>query len=579
MRSESTRAFGHPKEINPILLRSDTATPGSMATKARVYSYLRFSDPKQAAGSSADRQLEYARRWASEHGMTLDSALSMQDEGLSAYHQRHVKRGALGVFLAAIDEGRIPSGSVLIVEGLDRLSRAEPIQAQAQLAQIINAGITVVTASDGREYNRAGLKAQPMDLVYSLLVMIRAHEESDTKSKRVRAAIHRQCQGWIAGTWRGVIRNGRDPHWLELTKPGEFKLVPERAEAVRLAVRMFREGNGAVTIMRALEEQRLQITNGGNPAGQLYKIVRNRALVGEKVLEVEGQEYRLPGYYPPLLTAEEFADLQHVAGQRIRRKGTSEIPSLIAGMRVTYCGYCGSAMVAQNLMNRGRRADGQPQHGHRRMICVGNSQGSGCAVSGSCSVVPIEHALMTFCADQMNLTRLHEGGNREASISGQLAVARAAVADTTAKIEKVTDALLSAAAGQAPAAFMRRARELEETLAGQQAEVDALEHELASAAATPPPALAQAWAELVEGVRALDYDARIKARQMVADTFERIAIYHRGIEPVQTRSWKGTIDLVLVAKRGSTRVLHVDRQTGEWRAGEELTTEALPAPL
>ncbi|MFD1691589.1 hypothetical protein ACFSHR_08620 [Azotobacter chroococcum] len=52
---------------------------------------------------------------------------------------------------------------MLIVEGLDRLSRAEPLQAQAQLAQIINAGITVVTASDGREYNREGLKAQPMD--------------------------------------------------------------------------------------------------------------------------------------------------------------------------------------------------------------------------------------------------------------------------------------------------------------------------------------------------------------------------------------------------------------------------------
>lgn len=94
----------------------------------------------------------------------------------------------------------MPAGSVLIVEGLDRLSRAEPRQAQAQLAQIVNAGITVVTASDGREYNRERLKAQPMDLVYSLLVMIRAHEESDTKSKRVKAAIRRQCQGWIAGS-------------------------------------------------------------------------------------------------------------------------------------------------------------------------------------------------------------------------------------------------------------------------------------------------------------------------------------------------------------------------------------------
>lgn len=79
--------------------------------------------------------------------MQLDAALSLRDEGPSAFHQRHIKQGALGVFLRAVEDGRIQSGSVLVVEGLDRLSRAEPIQAQAQLAQIINAGITVVTAS------------------------------------------------------------------------------------------------------------------------------------------------------------------------------------------------------------------------------------------------------------------------------------------------------------------------------------------------------------------------------------------------------------------------------------------------
>ena len=147
-----------------------------------VYSYMRFSDPRQAAGHSAERQAAYAARWAAEHGMVLDDSLSLRDEGLSAYHQQHVKSGALGAFLVAVEAGRIVPGSVLVVEGLDRLSRAEPIQAQAQLAQIVNAGITVVTASDGRANSRESLKAQPMDLVYSLLVMIRAHEESDTKA-------------------------------------------------------------------------------------------------------------------------------------------------------------------------------------------------------------------------------------------------------------------------------------------------------------------------------------------------------------------------------------------------------------
>ena len=110
---------------------------------ARVYSYLRFSDPRQSTGGSADRQLLYAQTWAAGRGLVLDESLSLRDEGLSAYHQQHVKQGALGAFLLAVSEGRIPEGSVLIVEGLDRLSRAEPIQAQAQLAQIINAGITV----------------------------------------------------------------------------------------------------------------------------------------------------------------------------------------------------------------------------------------------------------------------------------------------------------------------------------------------------------------------------------------------------------------------------------------------------
>lgn len=91
-------------------------------------------------------------------------------------------------------------------------------------------------------------------------------------------------------------------------------------------------------------------------------------------------------------------------------------------------------MVAQNLMNRGRREDGGPQHGHRRLICVGNSQGMGCAVAGSCSVVPIEHAIMSYCADQMNLARLFEGGDRSEALAGKLAIARARVADTTAKV-------------------------------------------------------------------------------------------------------------------------------------------------
>ncbi|MCI0146655.1 recombinase family protein [Paraburkholderia sediminicola] len=547
-----------------------------MTAKSRVYSYLRFSDPKQAAGSSADRQMEYANRWAAEHGMQLDEALSLRDEGLSAYHQRHVKQGALGVFLVAVDEGRIAPGSVLVVEGLDRLSRAEPIQAQAQLAQIINAGITVVTASDGREYNRERLKAQPMDLVYSLLVMIRAHEESDTKSKRVKAAIRRQCQGWLAGTFRGIIRNGKDPHWTRVIEGGRFELEPDRALAVRTMIDLFRQGHGAIHTIRLLDERGLSITNGGNQSPHLYKIIRNRALIGEKTLEVDGEVYRLPNYYPALLTEAEFAELQHLAEQRGRRKGKGEIPGIVTGLSITYCGYCGTAVVGQNLMSRKRKENGHPQDGHRRIICVGYSHNAGCRVAGSCSVVPVERAVMNFCADQMNLTRLLEGDDGSTTLAGRLAQARQRVKDFEVQITRITDAML-ADSDAPPVAFAKKARELETQLATEQKKTDALEHELAASAKNATPAAAEAWAALVHGVEELDYDARTQARQLVADTFSKIVVFRKGFD--LTHNPDDTIDLLLVAKHGNTRMLRVDRRTGAWKAAEDLDVSGdIPSP-
>ncbi|CAB3716637.1 hypothetical protein LMG27174_04600 [Paraburkholderia rhynchosiae] len=520
--------------------------------------------------------MEYANRWAAERGMQLDETLSLRDEGLSAYHQKHVKQGALGVFLLAVDEGRILPGSVLVVEGLDRLSRAEPIQAQAQLAQIVNAGITVVTASDGREYNRERLKAQPMDLVYSLLVMIRAHEESDTKSKRVKAAIRRQCQGWIAGTWRGAVRNGKDPHWTRLAENNRFELVPERAVAVRTMIDMFKQGHGAVQTIRELTNRNLSITNGGNQSQHIYKIIRNRALLGEKTLEVDGEAYRLEGYYPPLLSENEFAELQHLAEQRGRRKGKGEIPGIVTGLGITYCGYCGTAVIGQNLMTRKRKENGHPQDGHRRLICVGYSHNQGCKVGGSCSVVPVERAVMNFCADQMNLTRLLEGDDGSTALAGRLAQGRQSVKDLEAQITRITDAML-ADSDAPPVAFAKKARELEALLAAKQKEIEALEHELAASANNTTPAAAEAWADLVQGVEELDYEARTQARQLVADTFSKIVVFRKGFD--LTNNPDDTIDLLLIAKHGNTRMLRIDRRTGAWNAAEDLDLSGdIPLP-
>jgi DNA invertase Pin-like site-specific DNA recombinase len=508
--------------------------------------------------------------------MVLDDTLSLKDEGLSAYHQKHVKKGALGVFLRAVEDGKVEPGSVLVVEGLDRLSRAEPILAQGQLSAIIGAGIRVVTASDGREYSRDILKKDPMGLVYSLLTMIRAHEESDTKSKRVKAAIRRQCEGWKAGTYRGPIRNGKDPHWTRLTESGRFELDPERALAVRTMIELFKQGHGAVRTVRELTERDLTITHGGNQSHHIYRIIRNRALIGEKTLELDGETHHMEGYYPALLSPSEFDSLQHLAEQRGRRKGKGEIPGLITGLGITHCGYCGTAVVGQNLMTRKRKENGHPQDGHRRLICVGYSHDEGCKVAGSCSVVPVERAIMHFCADQMNLTRLLDGDDGSTALASRLAVARQRAKELEVQIARITDAML-ADTEAAPIAFAKKARELEAKLMTEHKAVESLEREIAASANNATPAAAEAWANLVLGVEDLDYEARTQARQLVADTFSRIVIYRKGFDLSDNED--DSIGLLLVAKHGSTRMLRIDRRTGAWQSSGDIDHSAgLPLP-
>lgn len=536
---------------------------GRTKISARVYSYLRFSDPRQATGSSADRQLQYAQRWAAERGLVLDESLSLRDEGLSAYHQNHVKQGALGTFLRAVDEGRIPDGSVLIVEGLDRLSRAEPIQAQAQLAQIINAGITVVTASDGREYNRAGLKAQPMDLVYSLLVMIRAHEESDTKSKRVKASIRRLCEGWVAGTYRGLIRNGQDPQWLRWDGQA-WHLIPERVEAVRYAIELYKQGDGATRAARKLAERGYVLSDWGIAGQQIYRLVKLPALRGAKRISVDGEDYMLEGYYPPVLSDAEYEALQAATETRHGRRGAAEIVGLVTGLGITYCGYCGTAVVAQNLLSRARE-DGTVADGHRRLHCTSYSKSTGCKAA-SCSVVPVEKALLSYCSDQINLARLLEPVDDGQQLRQRLQACRRKQAEVERQLQRVTDAVLADDSGAAPLAFVRKARELEAELQQLQAEAEQLEREQAAQGVVQTPAGAELWRKLAIEAQDVLSPAREQLRQLVLDTFSRITVYMRGVVPDPKSK---VIHLVLVSRAGQRVTLDVDRRSGAWKAGRD----------
>ncbi|WIT11007.1 recombinase family protein [Paucibacter sediminis] len=122
-------------------------------------SYARFSSAPQAQGASLSRQVERAREYAEANSLVLDPTLCFEDPGVSAWDQSNLEKGALGGFLRAVDEGKVPKGATLIVESFDRLSRATPLDALPVFLRIIGAGLNLAILTNPPQlFSRATLK-------------------------------------------------------------------------------------------------------------------------------------------------------------------------------------------------------------------------------------------------------------------------------------------------------------------------------------------------------------------------------------------------------------------------------------
>jgi len=251
----------------------------SIANMARAYSYIRFSTPEQAAGDSLRRQTELSEIYAEKHKLVFDKSLDLHDKGLSAFSGANRKKGALAVFLRAVEQGIVKPGSYLLVESLDRLSR-DTLSAQMTLfMQLINSGITVVTIADEKVYSQATIDADMTNLMMSLVIMTRAHEESVTKSRRLNAAWEQKRRE--IGTTK---LTSLCPHWLRPSADKKsFEIIEERAAVVRRIYQMSIDGIGQESIARKLNQEKVPAFGKGKGwySAYVHRLLRKRDVLGE----------------------------------------------------------------------------------------------------------------------------------------------------------------------------------------------------------------------------------------------------------------------------------------------------------
>lgn len=318
----------------------------------KAYSYIRISSVEQRKGRGEQRQLEAAQAYAEKHGLELDD--SLRDLGKSGYHGDHIKTGALGRFLGLVAEGKIEVGSYLIVENLDRLSRQTPIDAQAQFIALLQAGIKIVTLTDGQIYERGGDFTQ---LIISLTIMSRGHEESARKSYNTKKSRDANRRDMLAGKPR--FRSGCSDWITQTPKPGskdyEFTLN-DHAKTVQRIFELADQGVGTLSIARLLNHSNTPVlrTYGTKWWDRtVNRILSNEMAIGTlQVYEtIDGKQVPLgepiKNYYPAAVSEEVFWRVQRnrPKSPRLGRKGT-RYANLFQGL--SRCSHCGGILVQVN---------------------------------------------------------------------------------------------------------------------------------------------------------------------------------------------------------------------------------------
>ncbi|MCI0460212.1 MAG: recombinase family protein [Gemmataceae bacterium] len=291
----------------------------------RAFSYVRFSSERQANGDSLRRQLALTQAYCDRQGLQLDDSRSFLDRAVSAHRGENAEAGALARFLEAVRMGTVPRGAVLIVESLDRLSRSEIFKALDLFKGLLDAGIDIVTLQPEREYTRANVSAL-FGLFEPLLILSRAHEESATKSARVKAAWQRKREQLSEKP-----ATSRCPAWLRLKEDRTgFEPIPDAVAAVLRVHALARDGHGVQQITRQLREEGIAPIAGkadGWRGSYVGKLLRTRAVLGEYQpyvvqdgkLVPHGQP--VPNYFPAIMSEAEWLATRRAVELRLNQRG------------------------------------------------------------------------------------------------------------------------------------------------------------------------------------------------------------------------------------------------------------------
>ncbi len=274
----------------------------------------------------------------------------MVDPGFSAFRGKNRTTGRLAGFLEKIQAGEIEPGSYFLIDSYDRFSREEPTTSVHTLLEIVKAGVIVVTLNNKMQF-RAGPDAMAQ-LMYAVMDLSRAHNESLEKGRKVKAAHDRS---------KAVAREGGRkwtplaPAWMNVTVEGvgrnkkiTYEPIPERVALIQEMFDKFETGMTTRAIARDFNErgvptnyqyermtkplrldgeERVRKDKGEWSSDTITTILANRAVIGEhQSMTTDPTSPRGrrpdgppdPNHYKPIIDEAQFLRVQAMLAARKR---------------------------------------------------------------------------------------------------------------------------------------------------------------------------------------------------------------------------------------------------------------------
>lgn len=355
----------------------------SIGTDKYCFGLIRWSSGKQSKGDSLRRQMGIAPRVAKEKGWILRDDLCEVIAAASAYKGEHLER--IRAIIDAAKSGKIPHGTVMIVEALDRLNRRDIDEATPLLWEILGSGLEIWIDHTSRHLTKDSLK-NVSEMMMALMEMKGAHEYAATIAKR-------GGDGWKrikARTAEGIIHTKMTPAWLEADKKtNQFTKLEDKVNLVTRMFTSYANGKGIRTIMREFNKEGIApFGKGGQNKSRIWssthlrRTLTNRAVLGEYQPCNWINKKRVPAgdpvltYYPAIIEPSLFYKVQGMLTEVINgRKGHASGPKgKVTNLftRLLKCVHCGSAMnIKPSGTVRGK-------YSYTSLVCKNAAHGGGC---------------------------------------------------------------------------------------------------------------------------------------------------------------------------------------------------------